>query len=62
MDHGATRNSLRRLRTEGMMHWPQVVVVMGVSGKTTIGQHRTSRLGCNFKEGDRLHPQQNVEK
>lgn len=64
MDHGATRNILRHLRAEGMVHWPQVVVVMGVSGagKTTIGQHLASRLGCNFKEGDRLHPQQNVEK
>ncbi len=40
------------------------VVVMGVSGsgKSTIGELLTNRLGWEMIEGDRLHPAANVEK
>lgn len=43
---------------------PPVLVVMGVSGsgKTTIGQRLAARLGCEFLEGDDLHPADNVAK
>ena len=41
-----------------------IVVVMGVcgTGKTTIGKLIAERLGARFEEGDRFHPQANVEK
>ena len=41
-----------------------VVVVMGVSGcgKTTIARGLAQRLGWQFLEGDRFHPQANVAK
>jgi gluconokinase len=40
------------------------VVVMGVSatGKTTVGRHLAEELGCEFVEGDDLHPRRNIEK
>ncbi len=40
------------------------VVVMGVSatGKTTVGEQLADELGCEFVEGDKLHPQRNIEK
>jgi gluconokinase len=40
------------------------VVVMGVSatGKTTIGEQLAEELGCEFIEGDELHPRRNIEK
>ena len=40
------------------------VVVMGVSatGKTTVGEELADELGCEFIEGDSLHPQRNIEK
>jgi gluconokinase len=40
------------------------VVVMGVTatGKTTIGQRLAEELGCEFIEGDSLHPRHNIEK
>jgi gluconokinase len=40
------------------------VVVMGVSatGKTTIGKELADELGCEFIEGDELHPSRNIEK
>lgn len=43
---------------------PRTIVVMGVSGagKTSIAQLLAQRLGCAFVEGDRLHPEANVEK
>ena len=43
---------------------PAAVVVMGVSGagKSSIGERLAARLGCEFVEGDRLHPAANVEK
>ena len=43
---------------------PLAVVVMGVSGsgKTSVAVRLAQRLGCQFIEGDRLHPAMNVEK
>lgn len=40
------------------------VVVMGVSatGKTTVGEQLAEELGCEFIEGDELHPRANIEK
>ena len=41
-----------------------IVVVMGVSGsgKTTVAALLAAALGCQFQEGDDLHPRENVEK
>jgi gluconokinase len=43
---------------------PMVVVVMGVSGsgKSTVAALLAGALGCQFQEGDDLHPRENVEK
>ncbi len=43
---------------------PLIVVVMGVSGagKTTISALLSAALGCQFQEGDDLHPPRNVDK
>lgn len=43
---------------------PIILVVMGVSGsgKTTIASLLAAALGCQFQEGDDLHPAANVEK
>lgn len=43
---------------------PVVAVVMGVSGsgKTTVAVLLATALGCQFQEGDELHPDSNVEK
>jgi carbohydrate kinase (thermoresistant glucokinase family)/Cof subfamily protein (haloacid dehalogenase superfamily) len=43
---------------------PTIIVVMGVSGsgKTTISTLLAAALGCQFQEGDDLHPRENVEK
>ena len=43
---------------------PVIVVVMGVSGsgKTTVSALLAAALGCQFQEGDDLHPAENVEK
>ena len=40
------------------------VVVMGVSatGKTTVAVQLAEELGCEFIEGDALHPRRNLEK
>ncbi len=42
----------------------RTIVVMGVCGcgKTTFGAELAARLGAEFIEGDRLHPQVNVDK
>lgn len=41
-----------------------IVVLMGVSGsgKTTVAALLAAALGCQFQEGDDLHPRENVEK
>lgn len=43
---------------------PVVVVMMGVSGsgKSTVAALLAAALGCQFQEGDDLHPPANVEK
>src|SRR5690348_9953381 len=43
---------------------PVIAVVMGVSGsgKTTVAALLAAALGCQFQEGDDLHPPENVEK
>ena len=43
---------------------PVIVVVMGVSGsgKTTVAALLAAALGCQFQDGDDLHPPENVEK
>ncbi|NVN11494.1 gluconokinase [Nguyenibacter vanlangensis] len=43
---------------------PHILVVMGVSGsgKTTVAEGLHNVLGWPYQEGDRLHPQANVDK
>jgi len=43
---------------------PPILVIMGVSGsgKTTVAEELSARLGWAFKEGDALHPAANVAK
>jgi gluconokinase len=43
---------------------PVVLVIMGVSGsgKSTVGELLSGRLGWDFEEGDSLHPAANVAK
>src|ERR1035441_3616453 len=43
---------------------PVIAVVMGVSGsgKTTVSVLLSAALGCQFQEGDDLHPAANVKK
>ncbi len=43
---------------------PPILVIMGVSGsgKSTIGEELSARLGWPFKEGDSLHPESNIAK
>jgi gluconokinase len=43
---------------------PVIAVVMGVSGsgKTTVAALLAAALGCQFQEGDDLHPAANVKK
>jgi carbohydrate kinase (thermoresistant glucokinase family) len=43
---------------------PTIAVVMGVSGsgKTTVAALLAAALGCQFQEGDDLHPAANVAK
>ena len=43
---------------------PVIAVVMGVSGsgKTTVSALLSAALGCQFQEGDDLHPAANVAK
>ena len=43
---------------------PVILVVMGVSGsgKSTVAALLAAALGCQFQEGDDLHPRENVEK
>ena len=41
-----------------------IIVVMGVagSGKSTIGRLLADALGCDFLEGDALHPAANIDR
>jgi len=57
----------RRVWSAALAHTitkPVIAVVMGVSGsgKTTVAALLAAALGCQFQEGDDLHPAANVEK
>ncbi len=57
----------QRLRSAALAHRiskPVIAVVMGVSGsgKTTVSALLAATLGCRFREGDDLHPRENVAK
>jgi gluconokinase len=57
----------RRVWSPALSHTiakPVIAVVMGVSGsgKTTVAVLLAAALGCQFQEGDDLHPAANVEK
>ena len=57
----------RRVWSAALAHTlanPVIAVVMGVSGsgKTTVSVLLAAALGCQFQEGDDLHPAENVEK
>ena len=47
-----------------MSRKPMHIIVMGVTatGKTTVGKGIAEELGCEFIEGDDLHPRANIEK
>jgi len=58
---------LRRIWSAALAHTitePVIAVVMGVSGsgKTTVAVLLAAALGCQFQEGDDLHPAANVKK
>ena len=40
------------------------IVVMGVSGcgKSSVGEALAAELGIEYKDGDELHPQENIDK
>jgi gluconokinase len=61
-DHQLPRVSSRALAPTLIK--PVIVVVMGVSGsgKSTVATLLAGALGCHFREGDDLHPRENVEK
>jgi len=48
----------------GSSRKPKHVVVMGVSatGKSSVARELAEELGCEFVEGDELHPRRNIEK
>lgn len=48
----------------GSRRKPMHIVVMGVSatGKTSVGELLAEELGCEFVEGDSLHPSANIAK
>ena len=41
-----------------------IIIIAGIagSGKTTVGKLLANRLGCEFEDGDMLHPAANVAK
>jgi gluconokinase len=62
-----TDNQPQRVWSAALAHTvtkPIIVVVMGVSGsgKSTVAALLAAALGCQFQEGDDLHPPENVEK
>lgn len=52
------------MNTQQSLAGPLVLVVMGVSGcgKSTIAVHLAEQLGAHCKDGDELHPKENIEK
>src|SRR3954470_9201666 len=67
-DGDATRHHRLRARADrelaAVTGERQHIVVMGVSGcgKTTVGEQLAAALGWSFAEGDRYHPQANIDK
>src|ERR1700741_2635907 len=68
-DHpmAGTDNQPQRVWSPALAHAvtrPVIVVVMGVSGsgKSTVAALLAAALGCQFQEGDDLHPPENVQK
>jgi gluconokinase len=62
-----TDHQLQRVWSPAIAHAvtsPIIVVVTGVSGsgKSTVAALLAAALGCQFQEGDDLHPPENVEK
>jgi len=62
-----TDHQPQRVWSQALAHTvtkPVIVVVMGVSGsgKSTVAALLAAALGCQFQEGDDLHPPENVEK
>jgi gluconokinase len=60
-------HELQRLWSAALPHTiagPVIAIVMGVSGsgKTTVSALLAAAFGCQFQEGDDLHPAENVEK
>src|SRR5580698_7740443 len=56
---------VRRLNSAGRHRGsPPILVMMGVSGsgKSTIAEELSARLGWPFQEGDSLHPESNIAK
>jgi gluconokinase len=58
---------VRRVWSAALAHTikePVIIIVMGVSGsgKTTVSALLSAALGCQFQEGDDLHPAANIEK
>jgi ribose 5-phosphate isomerase A len=61
----ADASGVRRLNSAGRHRGsPPILVIMGVSGsgKSTIAEELSARLGWPFQEGDSLHPETNVAK
>jgi carbohydrate kinase (thermoresistant glucokinase family) len=63
----ATDHQPQRVWSPALAHAvtrPVIVVVMGVSGsgKSTVAALLAAALGCQFQEGDDLHPPENVAK
>jgi gluconokinase len=62
-----TDNQPQRVWSAALAHTiikPIIVVVMGVSGsgKSTVAALLAAALGCQFQEGDDMHPPENLEK
>ena len=55
---------MMRIDSRTLEDLPFILIVMGVSGsgKTTIGQWLSARLGCPFLDADDFHPPGNVRK
>ncbi len=61
----ADASGVRRLNSAGRHRGsPPILVIMGVSGsgKSTIAEELSARLGWPFQEGNSLHPEANVAK
>ena len=60
----AERSPRRPVMRASSTSWPQILVVMGVSGsgKSTVGKALAANLGWPFAEGDDFHSAANVAK